>query len=146
MNNRRRDSVHINTKNITSCILICMLLVGCAGRTAAPVMVHQYGDGKKDCETLKKEIDFTENEIFRLIPESEKTGSNVALGVAGAFLIFPWFFMDFSEAEQIEINALRQRYNHLVILSEEKDCGFEKESIPDFKQQQDQKTEKKEVE
>ncbi len=27
-------------------------------------------------------------------------------GVAGAFFLVPWFFMDFSQAEQIEINVL----------------------------------------
>jgi len=53
--------------------------------------------------------------------------------------------MDFSEAEQIEINALRQRYNHLVILAEEKRCAFEKEQIPDFQQPpKEEKTEQNE--
>ena len=45
--------------------------------------------------------------------------------------------MDLSESEQIEVNALRQRYNHLVILSDEKKCGFEKEELPDFKKPSD---------
>ena len=56
-----------------------------------------------------------------LIPASDKTAKNVALGIAGCFLLVPWFFMDFSQAEQTEINALRQRHNHLVILAGEKD-------------------------
>ena len=45
--------------------------------------------------------------------------------------------MDLSTAEQVEVNALRQRYNHLVILSVDKNCGFDKEEIPDFNQKQE---------
>ena len=121
----------------TATIILCFMVAGCAGRAAAPVMVHQYGDERRSCNGLEKDIAFTESEITRLIPETEKTGTNVALGVAGFFLIVPWFFMDMSESEKIEVNALRQRYNHLVILADEKKCGFEKEEIPDFKKPSD---------
>ncbi len=75
----------------------------------------------------------TELEIQRLIPDTDKTGKNVALGVAG-LLIWPiWFAMDFSDAEKIEVNALRQRYNHLVVLATEKECSFEVEPLPPIK-------------
>jgi hypothetical protein len=111
-----------------------VLLISCAGRAANPVAVHQYGDKRKSCKALEHEIAFIEQEIQRLIPKTEKTGKNVALGITGFFLIVPWFFMDLSKAEQIEVNALRQRHNHLVILSEEKECGLEKKQIPDFQQ------------
>jgi len=114
-------------------ILLCVMLFGgCGGRAANPVMVHQYGDERRSCKALEREITFTESEITRLIPETEKTGTNVALGITGFFLIVPLFFMDLTESEQIEVNALRQRYNHLVILADEKQCGFEVEEIPDF--------------
>jgi len=79
-------------------------------------------------------LSFIESEIARLVPETNKTGKNTALGVTGFFLIVPLFFMDLSKAEQIELNALRQRYNHLVLISGEKNCGFEKDEIPDFKE------------
>lgn len=80
----------------------------------------------------------TELEIQRLIPDTDKTGKNVALGVAG-LLIWPiWFAMDFSDAEKIEVNALRQRYNHLVVLASEKECGFEAEPLPPIKIQEDE--------
>ena len=111
-----------------------LLVTGCAGRAANPVMVSQVGDEERSCAALEKELAFIEGEIQRLIPESEKTGKNVALGVVGIFLIVPWFFMDLSQAEQVEINAFRQRYNHLVILADEKGCGLQKEEIPDPKE------------
>ncbi len=110
--------------------------LGCAGRAAYPVSTSQYGDSQKSCEALGKETTFVESEANRLIPETKKTGKNTALGVAGVFLVVPWFFMDFTEAEQIEVNALRQRYNHLVILAEEKKCGLNKAAIPAFDHQE----------
>ena len=105
-------------------VLCLMLISACAGRTANPVSEYQYGDEKKSCERLRTEISDINAEIAALLPETDKTGENVALGVAGAFLLVPWFFMDFSEAEQIEVNALRRRHNNLVAISHEKDCGF----------------------
>jgi hypothetical protein len=71
-------------------------------------------------------------EIQRLIPETEKTGKNTALGVTGFFFIVPLFFMDLSESEQVEINAYRQRYNHLMIIASEKKCDVDGEEIPEF--------------
>jgi len=65
-----------------------------------------------------------QSEIQRLIPETDKTGKNVGLGVAGAFLIVPLFFMDFTESEKIEVNAYKQRYNRLQVVAVEKNCQF----------------------
>lgn len=113
---------------------VATLVAGCAGRAANPVMVQQYGDQEKSCNALEREMAFIESEIHRLVPQTEKTGENVALGIAGAFLIFPWFFMDLSKAEQIEVDAYRQRYNGLLIIADEKGCGLEKETIPDPKE------------
>jgi len=74
-----------------------------------------------------------EEKIQRLIPETEKTGKNVGLGVAGVFLIVPWFFMDFTKSEKIEAEALRDRYNQLLVIAEDKNCGFNRQPIPEFK-------------
>ena len=101
---------------------LCIGVAGCAGRTPNPVQSYQYGDDKKSCNTLKAEISSLEAEIAAKIPDSNKTGSNVALGVAGVFLIVPWFFMDFSKADQVEVEALRRRYNSLVLIASEKSC------------------------
>ena len=126
--------MNIRSISVLISILLITFISGCGGRAANPIMVHQYGDEAKSCKALKRELEFIESEVNRLVPETKKAGTNTALGVAGVFLIVPWFFMDFSKAEQIELNALRQRYNHLVILSDEKDCELEKEKVPDFKE------------
>jgi hypothetical protein len=97
-------------------------------------MVHQYGDHQKTCLALEREMAFIETEIQRLMPKTDKTGKNVALGVAGAFFLVPWFFMDLSQAEQMEVDAYRQRYNHLLIIAGDKECGTDRQQIPDFRQ------------
>jgi len=121
-------------------LLVCLGTYGCAGRTPNPVQAYQYGDEKRSCDALKAELAYVESEIQRKLPDSDKTGSNVALGVAGVFLLVPWFFMDFSKADQVEIEALRRRYNNLVILSAEKSCGFENRPIPEFQKPPEQST------
>jgi hypothetical protein len=123
--------------------LFAVFATGCGGRAANPVMVHQHGDRNLSCAAIERECCFIEEEISRLMPKTEKTGKNVALGVTGAFFIVPLFFMDFSHAEQIEVNAYRQRYNYLLILAEEKQCGIEKEQIPEF-QKTDEEAEQEE--
>ena len=120
------------SNKLSKVVLLMITVAGCAGRAANPVMVNQYGDEGKSCKALEKEILFTEEEIKRLMPATDKTGKNVALGVAGAFLIVPWFFMDLSKAEQIEVDAFRRRHNRLIIIAEDKKCGLNKQQIPDF--------------
>jgi len=120
--------------------LIAFLMLGiflfanCAGREPNLVKVHQFGDEEKSCMTLEREIIFIEEEIRRLVPKTDKTGKNVALGVTGAFFMVPLFFMDFSKAEKMEINALRERYNYLTTLAAEKGC---KRSSSDEKKPKD---------
>ena len=100
--------------------LISATLAGCAGRQAHPVPIRQYGDENRSCAALESELRFIEQEISRLVPQTDKTGKNVGLGIAGALFLVPWFFMDLSQAEQIEIDAFRQRYNYLVGLTADK--------------------------
>lgn len=112
-------------------LVAIVALTGCAGRAANPVMIQQYGDNAKSCAALEYDMAFVESEVQRLVPSTEKTGKNVALGVTGAFFLVPLFFMDFSQAEQMEVNAYRQRYNHLAILAMERGCETERKPILD---------------
>ncbi len=122
----------------TLSIITTLFLSACAGRTPAPVMTAQYGDQQKSCQALQFEMQNAQGEMNRLLPKTDKTGQNVALGVAGAFLLVPWFFMDFKEAEQTEYEAYRQRYNNLAIIAMDKNCGFKTEkflSVDEMKRQ-----------
>ena len=48
-------------------------------------------------------------------------------------LIVPWFFMDFTESERIEAEALRDRYNQLLVIGVDKNCDLNRQPIPEFK-------------
>ena len=110
-----------------------LLVMGCAGRPAHPVMVYQPGDATRSCDALERELELIEDDIFRLLPQTDKATKNTRLGVAGIFLLVPLFFMDLSKAEQVEVNALTQRYNHLLEIGDENNCVFNRALIPDFK-------------
>ncbi len=101
-----------------------------------PVMVAQYGDSQKSCDSLKFEMTNVQSEIQRLLPKRDKTGKNVALGVAGWFLLVPWFFMDFKNAEAQEYEAFRQRYNHLATIAIDKKCGVTPQEFMSIQQMQ----------
>jgi hypothetical protein len=110
-------------KTAIICCIIFPLLVGCAGRKAHPINIQQLGDSNKNCEALMHEMMFIQNEINRLLPKTDKSSKNVAIGVAGLVFLPAIAFMDLSKAEEIEIDALRQRYNHLLSLSLTKKCS-----------------------
>ena len=86
---------------------------------------------------------FLEKDILERAPNASNTGSNTGLGVAGAFLIVPLFFMDFSEADEIEVSALIQRYNHLLITAQDKSCDTKRERLPTLKEMQSEAREAK---
>lgn len=112
-------------KKILCGICLVILLAGCAGRAANPVSVRQFGDEHKSCALISNEMRQIETNIQRLIPESNKTGKNVALGIGGLFVWPAWLFMDLSNAEKEEINAYRMRYDHLANISQQKGCGVQ---------------------
>ena len=103
-------------------LFLLIILSACAGRTPNPTMVVRPGDEKLSCQYMISEMSEIEAKIQRLLPDSQKTGKNVALGATGAFLIVPLFFMDFSDAEKMEVESYQARYNHLARLYNDKKC------------------------
>lgn len=119
-------------KKFVATLVVMSLLAGCAGRSANPVPIQQYGDDSKSCAALEHDLRFVEGEIRRLIPDTHKAGKNVALGVTGIFFLVPLFFMDLSQAEQVEVNALRQRHNHLLVLAKDRGCAIKEQASEPF--------------
>lgn len=111
-------------KIIAISLITTITLLGCAGRASNPVMQDQIGDNKKSCQALETEMAGIQAQIQTLIPESDKTGKNVGLGIAGVFLIVPFFFMDLTDSEKTEITAYRMRYNRLQTIASQKNCTF----------------------
>lgn len=110
-------------KKTLAFMLIGLTLTGCAGRSAHPVTVRQTGDEGKSCQTLQSELVQIENNIQRLIPETDKSGKNIALGVTGLIVWPAWLFMDLSSAEKEEVNAFRARHDHLITIANSKQCS-----------------------
>lgn len=108
------------------------VLAGCAGRTPQPVAEYQKGDEQKECTHIKNEVTDCQARIASLTQRNANTqGSNVALAVTGAVLFFPaLFFMDLSDADKVELEALRKRHNVLVQICADKNCGYDFKEIP----------------
>ena len=105
---------------------IVITTASCAGRKPQPVQVQQSGDFSKSCAFLKSEVDQCENEIDRLLKiNNQKTAYNVGVGLAGV-VVFPplLLFMNVSDAEKVESNALNQRRTYLINVSLDKDCQW----------------------
>lgn len=104
--------------------LALITLSACGGRSPNPVSRYQIGDEKRTCEGLKVEVAHNEQEIIKLLPYEDASGKNVALGVTGFFLVVPLFFMDFKDAEELEVKALRDRNLWLRELASRQDCSM----------------------
>ena len=102
------------------------LIVGCAGKAANPTPRSEVGDEYLGCHEIELEQAHIANRVAVLMPESKKGVKNTALGVTGFFLIVPWFFMDFSDAEKVEIQAYQDRSHKLDMLASRKRCHEER--------------------
>jgi hypothetical protein len=104
---------------------ICLMLVGsvialsgCAGHTANPVALKQYGDTKMDCGELRVESQVTEARAMQLKRACDnKLPYNILMGVAGCFILVPWFAMDLKCGECEEYRAMDARADYLVGLA-----------------------------
>ncbi|MGI9307184.1 MAG: hypothetical protein ACR2P5_07775 [Gammaproteobacteria bacterium] len=116
-------------KKISAAFLLAVFAVlsvsGCGGKTANPISAKEVGDKELDCDEIEAEMSDLDARARRLLGEqSNKTGKNVALGVAGWFLLVPWFFMDLSDAERQEAQAMQDRIRHLQRIANKKDCDI----------------------
>lgn len=70
------------------------------------------------------ELRHIEVEVAELVPKTHKLTRNLS-SVVASILYNPGYivFADLSLAEKREIEALRKRYNHLVVLATERGCG-----------------------
>lgn len=119
-------------------VAFALALYGCAGSAPNPVLSYQPGDEKRSCQGLRAEIAVNEAETIRLASErGEKLGRNVVLGVAGALILVPWFFIDVKGKETGELNALRHRSRILRQFAAAKDC-----SVPESKVKFEKKSQK----
>ena len=112
---------------------VLFIAQGCAGRSAHPVTVAQSGDAKKTCQALRKETKQILRKVHKMVPYIKKKDRKNLLKMAtGALIILPWFFLDLNKSEKVEANALRERYNHLSTLLDERNCRFKAPRLKKF--------------
>ena len=112
-------------------VIILFLTQSCAGRAAHPVQVTQSGDNKKTCKSLRKETSQIRRNVQRMMPAIKKADKKrILLMLSGGLLIVPWFFLDLTDADKIEANAQRARYNYLVDRGVKRNCRLK---IPHLK-------------
>jgi len=106
-------------------LIFCTFYLGCSGRTPNPVLSYMPGDDALSCEELKVEMAQVLREIaIKPAKIKEREARNQGLNFFGALLIYPWFEIDILKAEEVEIRALRTRYNRLFMIAVEKRCAL----------------------
>jgi len=99
-------------------IFSAFFYAGCGGHEPNPVALHQVGDDRRSCQSLRLEIAQNDAIITKKVKKDEgKFWSNTL------WLLFFTPAMDFKEAEKTEAEALQHRNDLLKILMAEKGCG-----------------------
>jgi len=76
-----------------------------------------------ECEVIEAEMSDLDRRARRLMGEqSNKTGKNVAWGLAGLFIWPLWFAMGLSDAERREAQVMQDRYSHLQRIYNKNNC------------------------
>ena len=84
----------------------------------------QAGDEFKTCDAIVNEMQLMVQAQARAESDhNNQVAGNVALGVAGVFLIVPWFFMDTGNAATVEERAAQARYQRLNQMQIDRKCA-----------------------
>jgi hypothetical protein len=121
--------MRILIKNILCSAVLLSLFTACGGRIAKPTQTTYFQDPLKSCSQLEQELGALQHDIIALEPHLDKSRKNQALMGASLLLIFPLAMMDTTNADKIEYEALRRRYNHLLQTSSKKRCPTERQML-----------------
>ena len=114
-------------------VVVLFFAQSCAGRAAHPVKVAQSGDVKKTCNEIRHETKKHRRNLKKMIPAVKKADKKrTLLMLSGGLLIVPWFFLDLSDADKIETNAQRARYNYLVDRGVKRNCRLKLPQMKKF--------------
>ncbi|HGB3909079.1 TPA: hypothetical protein ACIVLM_000341 [Salmonella enterica subsp. enterica serovar Birkenhead] len=101
------------------------LLAGCVHTTPLPVQTSQPGDTMMSCQSIVNEMQNMKNTVREKDHDlNGQIAKNSALGVGGIFLLgVPWLFMDTSDANTVESQAAKARFDKLKELYADKNCA-----------------------
>lgn len=99
------------------CVLAATLTAACGGRTANPVPEKRAIDASLSCDHLAAEAEVNEARLADLAGEVDAKHERNA----GMLLVSP-LFLDLSDAEKREADALKARNRHLASELERREC------------------------
>ena len=111
-------------KHIALFFVCIFFACSCGGRAANPVSVKRDQDSELTCMKIEYEIYQIRNDITELYSQAAKSRKKKrALSMLTIFTPLAYVFSDLRKAEKIEINALKKRHNHIVMIAKKKGCG-----------------------
>jgi len=106
-------------------ILAILALAACQTRQANPVSLSQSGDERLDCASIQVMQQKNREEAARLakLDEGVAMGNAFAVAMSQAWIFWPAVLgVDLSDAEEIEMRALRDRNRRLAEIGRGKGC------------------------
>ncbi|HAS54105.1 MAG: hypothetical protein A2X56_01835 [Nitrospirae bacterium GWC2_57_13] len=111
------------TRKLTIGVLVLAFALGaCAGRIARPIQAVWPTDETLSCEDMLEERRMNGGEIARLRAEKGRRTRHNTEALCLGFCIVPLFTMDLTDAQDIEIDAYKERIRRLEDLSRQKNC------------------------
>lgn len=102
-------------------ITMLLVLSGCVGRHAEPIAANYATDSRLSCTSIIDEIARHQQTLVNLQSERSKINrSNINIGIAGSFLLIPLFWLNVTDAPEVEQYAIGARMNVLTDLQERK--------------------------
>ena len=118
-------------KHIALFFVCIFFACSCGGRTANPVSVKRDQDSELTCMKIEYEIYQIRNDITELYSQSAKSRKKKSLiSILSAINPLAYVLSDLRKAEKTEINALKKRHNHIVMISKKKGCKEGKFILP----------------
>lgn len=109
-------------------LILALILSSCGGRPASPVLTYGVNDEKISCSDISHEERNLRALALKLREEDYvRNERNLIIAYTGWLLVFiPYFFLDFSDATDVEGEAAYHRMKRLAELKQKKNCQIVK--------------------
>lgn len=105
-------------------LAVTITLSGCAGRHAEPIAANYATDSRLSCIRIVDEIAKHQQKLISLQAERSRINRrNINVGIAGSFLLIPLFWLNVTDAPEVEQYAIGGRLNVLNDLRDSKNCN-----------------------
>ncbi|MDK6547941.1 hypothetical protein QP375_25990, partial [Escherichia coli] len=119
-------------KKLIAVALSASILAGCAHTDANPSITEfQPGDNEASCAVLHSSITTAQRQADDAhSAHNWQVGTNIFDGIAGAFVLVPWFFIDVGTGNSTDEKNAKNRVAHLRTLLAQKHCDEPLQGAP----------------